>query len=606
MRSLAPLPVAVPLVAAAVLAATGTFLRRWMIEAVAMAVALAATGMCVALVVGTTDGAVIHWFGGWEPREGVALGVSFVVEPIGAGIAALAGILTVAGLMFSWRYFEVVRGLFHALILVFLAGMVGFCLSGDLFNMFVFFELMSVAAYALTGFRIEERGPLQGALNFAVVNSIGAFLILTGTAMVYGRTGALNLAQIGETLAGTRADGLVVVAFTFLAGGFLVKAAAVPFHFWLGDAYAVAPTPAGIVFAGALSELGLLGLARVYWTGFSGTLDAEAFRSVLLVVAVVTAVVASVMAFEQRHLKRMLAFVTVAHTGLILLGLSLVEPTGSAGAWVYLVADGLVKAALFVGMGILKHRVGRLDEDDIRGLGRRLPFTGAAVVIGGLALAGFPPFGTALGKSLMEHAAHAEHLPWVPLVFAFTAVVTGGTALRAAGRVFLGWGPREREQSPSEEEEHTEGPETRGSRGRTPWTMIASAGLLLATALAIGLWPGLSTAAEAAATAFEDREAYVAAVLEGSAEVPAHHGSGTGISVVSGLGFTAGAAGLAAAALFRHRLLPGRLRRATMRLARPPLAALRAVHSGEVQDYVAWLALGVAALGGAFALVVPR
>jgi multicomponent Na+:H+ antiporter subunit D len=604
MEDLPPLAVAVPLITAAVLTGAGPLLRRGAIEIVATAAAVAVTVICLVLLSGSTHGTVVTWFGGWTPRDGVALGISFAVEPVGAALAAFAGFLVVAGFLFAWRYFEVVRGLFHALMLVFLAGMVGFCLSGDLFNMFVFFELMSVAAYALTGYRIEERGPLQGALNFAVVNSIGGFLILIGTAMVYGRTGALNLAQIGESLTGGPADGLVVVSFLLLAGGFLVKAAAVPFHFWLGDAYAVAPTPVGIVFAGALSELGLLGLARVYWTGFSGVLQGSGLRSVMLVLGVLTAVVGSVMAFEQRHLKRMLAFVTVGHTGLIVIGLAVLGPDGSAGAWIYLVADGLVKAALFVGMGIVKHRLGRLDEDDIRGRGRRLPYSGVAVAIGGLALAGLPPFGTALGKTLMEHAAERAHLWWVPLLFAFTAVVTGGAVLRAAGRVFLGWGPRERGQTPSEEEERRAGRETRGARGRTPASMVVAAFLLLGGALTIGLWPGLGSLAEEASVRFEDRRAYADAVLEGRSPPPEQGGPTEGISVATGLLVTAGAAAVGAFALFRRRIFGRRLREAAMIPIRPPRAALRAVHSGEVQDYVAWLILGMAALGGGFVLTL--
>jgi multicomponent Na+:H+ antiporter subunit D len=603
MGALPPLPVAIPLLTAALLTGTGTLLRRRVVDLLSLAAAAAVTVICVVLLVESVDGTILHWFGGWTPRRGVALGISFVVDPVGAAMAAFSALLVVAGLLFSWRYFEVVRALFHALMLVFLAGMTGFALTGDLFNMFVFFELMSVAAYALTGYRIEERGPLQGALNFAVVNTVGGFMILMGTAMLYGRTGALNLAQIGEALAGRPADGLVIAAFTLLAGGFLVKAAAVPFHFWLGDAYAVAPTPVGVVFAGALSELGLLGLARVYWTGFAGVLDGGGLRDVLLVIGALTAVVGSIMAFEQRHLKRMLAFVTIGHSGLILVGLSLLDPSGTAGAWIYLVADGMVKSALFVGMGILKHRLGRLDEDDIRGRGKRLPYSGAAIVIGGLALAGLPPFGTALGKTLMEHAAGHASLWWVPVLFAFTAVVTGGTVLRAAGRVFLGWGPKEHEQSPSEREEREEGMETRGARGRTPPTMVASAGLLLAGALAVGVWPGLGTLAEEASARFHDRPAYAASVLQGEGSPAEHEPSGEGISVGSGILVTAGAVALGAVALFRRRL-PKRLRRVAMAPARPALSALRFVHSGEVQDYVAWLMLGVAVLGGAFALML--
>lgn len=603
MGALPPLPVAIPLLTAALLTGAGTLLRRRVVDLLSLVAAVAVTVICVVLLVESVDGTILHWFGGWTPRRGVALGISFVVDPVGAAIAAFSALLVVAGLLFSWRYFVVVRALFHALMLVFLAGMTGFALTGDLFNMFVFFELMSVAAYALTGYRIEERGPLQGALNFAVVNTVGGFMILIGTAMLYGRTGALNLAQIGEALAGKPADGLVIVSFTLLVGGFLIKAAAVPFHFWLGDAYAVAPTPVGVVFAGALSELGLLGMARVYWTGFAGVLDGGGLRDVLLVIGALTAVVGSIMAFEQRHLKRMLAFVTIGHSGLILIGLSLLDPSGTAGAWIYLVADGMVKSALFVGMGILKHRLGRLDEDDIRGRGRRLPYSGAAIVIGGLALAGLPPFGTALGKSLMEHAAGHAGLWWVPVLFGFTAVVTGGTVLRAAGRVFLGWGPKEDEQSASEREEREEGMETKGARGRTPPTMVASAGLLLAGALAVGLWPGLGTRAEEASARFHDRPAYAASVLEGEESPAVHEPSGEGISVGSGLLFAAGAMALGALALFRRRL-PGRLRQATMAPVRPALRALRFVHSGEVQDYVAWATLGVAALGGAFALML--
>ena len=138
--------------------------------------------------------------------------------------------------------------------------------------MFVFFELMSVSAYALTAYRIGRPASLQGALSFAMTNSVGAVMILFGIALLYGRTGALNLAQVGEALASAPSDGLVVVAFALITGGFLVKAAIVPFHFWLADAYAVAPTPAAIVFTGVMSDLGIYAVARIYVTVFEAPL----------------------------------------------------------------------------------------------------------------------------------------------------------------------------------------------------------------------------------------------------------------------------------------------------------------------------------------------
>ena len=128
--------------------------------------------------------------------------------------------------------------------------MAGFCLTGDIFDLFVWFELMGVSAYALTAYRPEERGPVQGALNFAITNSIGAYLSLSGIGLIYGRTGALNMAQIGRDITRHRPDGLVVVAFVLILMGLLIKSAIVPFRFWLADAHAVAPTPVCVLFSG--------------------------------------------------------------------------------------------------------------------------------------------------------------------------------------------------------------------------------------------------------------------------------------------------------------------------------------------------------------------
>ena len=315
------LPVAIPLLVAAVLVGLAPVIRRRLADGVALGTAVVVAALCAALLVETWSGPVVYWFGGWTPRAGIALGVAFVVDPVGAGLATLAGVLASAALTFSWRIFEAVRTLHHGLMLVFLAAIVGFCLSGDLFNMFVFYELLSVAAYALAGYRTADPGSVHGALNFAITNSVVAFLVLSGIALLYGRTGALNLAQLGQSLAAGPADRLVVVAFLLLMVGFFVKAAVVPFHFWLADAYALAPTAAGVLFAGVVSELGLYAVARVYWTVFSGPMaDVRGLRGVLLLGAVTTALVGGVMCLLQHHLARLLAYATVSHVGLTLAG----------------------------------------------------------------------------------------------------------------------------------------------------------------------------------------------------------------------------------------------------------------------------------------------
>jgi multicomponent Na+:H+ antiporter subunit D len=583
-------------------------LRRQVVDGVALLAAFAVLVLCVLLAMKASGGRLVYWFGGWKPRDlsgqPIALGISFSIDPLGAGMAALVAGLVCSALVFSWHYFKEVGNLFHVLMLVFLAAMVGFCLSGDLFNMFVFFELMSVAAYALTGYKIEERGPLQGALNFAVTNSVGSFLLLSGLALLYARTGALNLAQIGHALDGNQLDGLVIVAFVFLMTGFLVKAAVVPFHFWLPDAHTVAPTPVCMLFSGVMVELGLFGVARVYWTVFEGPMSIHIpqLRDVLVAMAVVTAVVGSVMCLLQHHLKRLLAFSTVSHTGLFLLGLALLQPKALGGVAIYVAAHGAVKAALFVCVGILLDRKGSVDERRIFGRGRDLPFTGVLFTLGGLALAGLPPFGTFLGKGLVEEQASELGFWWAPWLFVGVSAMTGGAVLRAAGRVFRGWG-KPPEFDPTSREEGHEDRETGGASTRTRLVMLAPAIALLAAAFVLGILPSVPQRAVRGAAVFEDHRGYEAAVLGLPSGSPNRSPAPIRTSLSSVLLGIAGAVlavAIALVGLFKH-LLPERPVAAFRARLSPAAQTMRALHSGHVSDYVAWLTAGVAAFGGLLA-----
>jgi multicomponent Na+:H+ antiporter subunit D len=304
------LVVTVPLLAAAALTGARPLLgsRRRALDAVAIAVAAAVTVMLAVVMVRTSGGDQVYWFAGFRLNRGAVIGIDFEAGSLSAGLATLAALLVTAAMTFSWRYFERVATYYHTLMLTFLAGMVGFCLTGDIFDLFVWFELMGVSAYALTAYRPEERGPIQGALNFAITNSVGAYLSLSGIGLIYGRTGALNMAQIGADIARHRPDGLVTVAFLLIISGLLIKSAIVPFHFWLADAHAVAPTPVCVLFSGVMVELGLYGIARVYWSMFGQALGHRAAVShVLVTLGVLTAVVGALFCFRERHIKRLLA-----------------------------------------------------------------------------------------------------------------------------------------------------------------------------------------------------------------------------------------------------------------------------------------------------------
>lgn len=594
VEALPPLLLAVPLLAATVLAASGRFLPRLVIDAASMLSCLLVLAGAAMLLVTTGSRRVVSWLGGYSPVHGSSVGVVFVVDRIGAGLATLSAALVTAALIYTWRYFDEVEGYFHALILLFLAGMVGFALTGDLFDAFVFFELMGAVAYALTGYKIEEAKPLQGALNFAVINSLGAYCSLLGIGLIYGRTGELGFAQIQRALVGQRTDWLVLVGVALVFTGFLVKGAAVPLHFWLADAHAVAPSPVCVLFSGVMVELGLYGVARTWSAAFSPVLPAERLRPVLMAAGVVTAVIGAVMCLAQSHLKRLLAFSTVGHVGMFLVALGALEPAAIGGLALYILGHAAVKGALFLCAGVVLNARGSVDEAELHGQGRNMPVTRICFLVGGLALAALPPFGTWLGKTLAEDGLSRAGFAWAGYLFVGVSAVTGGAVLRAGLRIFFGAGtpPDTRGDTRGSDEQR----ETTRDVGRVPVIMLAPVVALLGCGLTLGLLPGLVPLADDAAHQLLDSTGYAAAALDGvrAVPLPAPAESWTVSGLLLGLLSVLLAMVVAAVGLYTERL-PGLLRRGANMLS-VPFRAVRAVHSGHLGDYVVWLLLGITLL----------
>jgi len=597
MSWIPPLLVVIPLLAAAVTAGLDHITPRPVQDALVVAASAATTALAFVLLWHSESHEVVEWFGGWRPHHGVALGIDFAVGPLAAGMCAVIGLVVTLALLYSLTFLRDAGRLFDALMLVALGAMCGFAMSGDLFNLFVWLELMGVAAYALTGFRVERLGPVQGAVNFALTNSLGGYLFAIGIALIYARTGALNLAQIGKALSHGPAGGLVIVAMTLLLCGFLIKGAVAPFHLWAADAYAVAPAPVCAVLGGVMTDIGLIGVARLYWSIFAVPFGhGHGVGDVLLWLGLVTAVLAGTMAFLQRHLKRMLAYSVLCHIGIMLAGIGLLDTSGLAGAELMFLAHALLTAGLFFVAGILHSDHALIDELRLRGLGRGCWAPALAWFAGTIGLIGTPYVGIYLGHGMIDDGATALGRTWVLVPLWLGSALAGAALLRAGARIFLGWGEDEDELlgRPVEEDPR--------ERNAIRPLLVAVALTAVVLGLAISVVPGLGQRAEYAADRFRDTAGYTAVVLHGRpmpppASLPVAVSHTSLESILCGVGATIFAVALAFAGLHRRWLprAPG--------LA-PTVRILHAMHSGVVGDYVTWVAVGTAVTGGVWALLL--
>ena len=599
IRSLVPLPLAMPMIAAAVIAGASSFLPRW-VASLLFTLTAAFNCWCTAALLGhSLQEPLVYWFGNWWPRGTMAIGECFVITPLPAMLALLVCVLMLAASILSWQLKPAGSHL-EPLMMLFMAAMCGFAYAGDLFNLFVWFELMSATAFALCGLKTAEPAPLEGSFNFGITNTVGAFFILTGIALVYARTGALNMAQIGVSL-GRHADALVLMSFLLMTCGYLIKGAIVPFHLWLADAHAVAPTPVCVLFSGAMVELGLYAVARIYWSIFQGPLAVHTaeVRQIFVALGVLTALIGGTMCFAQHHLKRLLAYSTICHAGLMLIGLGLFDAAAMGGFLLYVLGHGLLKGGLFASAGIVLHRLRFIGEPKLHGRGRGLVWTPVLFIVGALGLTAAPGFLLEAGESAISHAGEQFHFAWVHWVFSFGGIATAAAVLRFTLRTFFGWGEPAPEDRASKVDEKQE---TKQEGRRVPVLLFAPAACLVALAVAMSFVPHIRQIADSAGRLFTDQSAYKSLVIDGArvSNPPLQPSPSGRESMVRGGVAALVALALALFTIFRRKFPLGNV----LDRAERGIPLLRAWQSGHPGDYVSWITLGTAVLGGCFVLLL--
>jgi multicomponent Na+:H+ antiporter subunit D len=592
---LPPVLLALPLLVAAVVRVPAVWRRRALSGTVAIVAAGAVGVLGAVLAVVALDTPVVHWVGGWEPRDGIVVAVPLVADPLAAGAVSFAGVVVALALWHALGSYARTGGMLEVLTLLLLVAVTGFVLSADLFSMFVFVELLGITVYALTASKIDDPAAVPGAFNIAVTSTFGAILFLTGTALVYGATGTPNLALAGERLVEAGATPAAVAGVGLLVAGLGVKAGLVPFHFGHLDAHTVARAPHAGLFSAVTAPVGLVGLLRLQTTLVPGVAgDAQGLRGLVLAVAVLAAVVGAVLSVCQTHLKRLLACSSLAHLGIAAAGLAVGGATAVAGTLVYLLAHGALKLGLFLVVGVLLHRLGHLDVRRLVGRAGEAPVAVATLAAGGLLLAGAPVSGLWVGKVLVAEAAGATELGWLPWLLYAAAATTGAALLRAVWHLRGAPVPAHDPDGAVEEG----GPETLEPGRATPAGFTWAPALLVAGSVAVLALPGALRAIGAVAADLLAPGAHAAAVLGSPVPATAAPDPDSGVwtsgSVVAGT-----VAAIVAVLGGRHLAAVGGQPRRWDPLAATPVRLLRRLHSGHPGDYTAWATLGASCWCGA-------
>ncbi len=428
--SLAPLAVLLPILGAAL---AFVLVRRPRAQIAATVSTITVTLLVECLLLASTwdTGAVAVFIGGWEAPWGITL----VVDRFSALMLVISSAIVLAVLVYASAQGVTDQdqggpvSIFHPTFLILVAGVSNAFLAGDLFNLYVGFEILLTASYVLL--TLGGTGPrVRAGVTYVVVSVISSVLFLIAIAMIYGATGTVNMADLAGKLAQLDPD-VQMVLHVMLLVGFGIKAAVFPLSFWLPDSYPTAPAPVTAVFAGLLTKVGVYAIVRTETLLFPG----DRVNVILLVVALLTMIVGILGALAQNDIKRVLSFTLVSHIGYMIFGLGMSNVLGLGATIFYVVHHITVQTSLFLVTGLIEQRAGTANVDRLGGLARISPLIAILFFIPAMNLAGIPPFSGFLGKvGLIQAGVGAETAMAWALVIA--SVVTSLLTLLVMVRVW--------------------------------------------------------------------------------------------------------------------------------------------------------------------------
>lgn len=401
------------------------------------------------------SGTIHYYIGGWEPPWGI----EYVVDFLSAFMILLVSFISLVVAVYSKKSVE--KELpnnavaFYALFMLLMTGLIGIVITGDLFNLYVFLEIASLAAYALIAVG-ERRDALVASFNYLIAGTIAACFILLGIGFLYMITGSLNMADVYARLPGAYEvyPKVVLAALAFFIVGLSIKAALFPLHTWLPNAYTHAPSTVSALIAALMTKIGAYVMIRVIFSvfGIHFVTAIIPVTDILSAVAAVAIIVGSINAIAQTDIKRMLAYSSASQIGYVVLGIGLANPTGLSGGILHILNHAFMKGCLFLAVGAVIYKTGIRNIYDFQGLGKKMPYTMLAFSIAALSMVGIPPLCGFFSKWFLALGAiESGDWKWVlALVILLSSLLNAGYFLRILEKTWFGESPHHQiEEAPT-------------------------------------------------------------------------------------------------------------------------------------------------------------
>lgn len=372
------------------------------------------------------DGVISYALGGWQAPWGIEYRIDLLSAFVLMILSSVSLVVLVGGRLSMVTEVEASRQpYFWSLYMLCLAGLLGIVATGDTFNVFVFLEISSLASYALIAIGRDRRA-LWSAYQYLIMGTIGATFILISIGLMYMMTGTLNMADLASRLPAVEDSRTIFAAYAFFVVGVCLKLALFPLHLWLPNAYSYAPSIVTAFLAASATKVAVYLLIRFSFSvfGMEFSLSVVPLQNIFLVLGFAGVFVASAVAFFQANLKRMLAYSSVAQIGYMIVGFSLGNVSGIAASLIHLFNHALMKGALFMALAAVALRLGGTELKQLAGLRYRMPWTSAAIVVGGLSLVGVPLTAGFVSKWYLVSAAVEDARLAIALLIVAGSLIT--------------------------------------------------------------------------------------------------------------------------------------------------------------------------------------